>query len=81
MSPYVITAHGTREGSLKAIEKQEVPASADSPEHVAKVKALLAEEIAALPDKVNGVRVTCDVNCHERARQTHITIVGAELHL
>jgi hypothetical protein len=74
--------HGTREGVLKKVTDMasaKLPPGTDE-KQVANVAALIAAEIAAMPDgEHNGVRIHTEASCHAGARTIQVTLFPSKL--
>jgi hypothetical protein len=76
---FVISKHGSRDGVLKAVQAEKFPAG--NQQHIEAVKAFIANEIAALPARFNGVRISCTADAHDGGRTLQLTVVPLDLHL
>jgi hypothetical protein len=76
-----ISCHGTREGVVKTVQAAKSQGDKADQRQAEAVKAFVMAEIAALPEKFNGCRVSVNGDAHDGGRTMNVTIVPLELSL
>jgi hypothetical protein len=76
-----VSCHGTREGVVKTVTAAKSPGDKVCQKQAEATKAFIVAEIAALPEKFNGCRVTATGEAHDGGRTMNVTVVPMELSL
>lgn len=78
---FTINCHGTREGVAKIVQAAVAPGEKACQKQIEAAKVYILAEIAALPAKFNGCRVSATGDAHDGGRTGNTAVVPMDLAL